>query len=332
MDQNIGAPSVTVFIACYNSSLYIEKAIKSILAQTFEDFELLIIDDGSTDDTLALIKRYKDKRIRILLNGENKGIAYTRQKGLHAAKGKYIAILDSDDIAFPDRIQRQVDQMMKDPDLAICGSQAILKQNGIESLMSTKVGDDKIAMHLVFGNIFINSTVMLNRKFAIDVGGYKLPLAEDYDLAIRLSENHHVLNLPDTLACYNYHEQNISILKQKELEEAEKTILKYLQTTLATSFDIEVHHALLKGNYDQFAIKEYQELLSQLKRGNRIKKRFNEQEFNRLIFNKWFDILYHKKSKKTLFLYLSNDLYEAAFFNFKQFRRALKITLKSLIR
>lgn len=100
-------PRVTVFIPVHNRQHYITTAVDSILAQTFEDFELLIVDDGSTDATLDVLARYQDPRLRVESNPRNLGIPATRNRGLELARGEYIALLDSDDISWPNRLARQ---------------------------------------------------------------------------------------------------------------------------------------------------------------------------------------------------------------------------------
>ena len=100
------SPKVTVFIPVYNRAKYIGSAIESILGQTFSDFEILLIDDGSTDRSVEIMESYTDPRIRVLQNDTNLGIPRTRNKGLQGARGEYIAMLDSDDRAYP-RCSRQ---------------------------------------------------------------------------------------------------------------------------------------------------------------------------------------------------------------------------------
>ncbi len=115
-------PAISVIMPTYNRAELLPRAINSILWQTYKDFEFIIVDDGSTDDTARLLKEYadKDKRIRILRNEKNKGIAYSRQRGLDAARGKYIAVMDSDDWSVPERLQKQIDFMDKNPEIDAC--------------------------------------------------------------------------------------------------------------------------------------------------------------------------------------------------------------------
>src|SRR5688572_20456536 len=116
-------PYVTILMPAYNTALYISEAINSVLTQDFTDFELLIIDDGSTDDTVRIIKSFTDPRVR-LIRQKHAGIAAALNRGLQEAEGEYIARFDADDICLPGRLCRQVDFLESHPDYVICGGEA----------------------------------------------------------------------------------------------------------------------------------------------------------------------------------------------------------------
>src|SRR4051812_32189612 len=121
---------VTVLMSAYNTEMYISEAIHSVLNQTFTDFELLIVNDGSTDKTMEIIQTFKDPRI-ILVNQPNGGVSKALNNGLHHAKAKFIARFDSDDICYPERLQVQYDFMQENPDYVLCGSSAdYIDKNG----------------------------------------------------------------------------------------------------------------------------------------------------------------------------------------------------------
>ena len=117
-------PLVSVVMPTYNRADLLPRSIESILSQTYPNFEFIIVDDGSTDESVSLIQSYaqKDKRIRLLINDKNKGISYSRNKGNAAARGKYIMIMDSDDISLPNRMSRQVEFMQKHPEFVVSTS------------------------------------------------------------------------------------------------------------------------------------------------------------------------------------------------------------------
>ncbi|OPY27802.1 MAG: Glycosyltransferase AglE [Methanocella sp. PtaU1.Bin125] len=125
-------PLVSVIMTSYNYGRYIAQAIESVLYQTFTDFELIVIDDGSTDDSRAIIKRYADRdpRVRYVFHGANAGIAGTNNEGIRLSAGKYIAFVDSDDLWVRDKLERQVDVLRKDEDLVVWSEGEIIDMHG----------------------------------------------------------------------------------------------------------------------------------------------------------------------------------------------------------
>ena len=113
-------PKVTILMPAYNASLYIKESIESMLNQSFSDFELLIINDGSKDNTSEVVKSIVDERIRLVENEQNLGLANTLNKGMKLAKGEYLARMDADDLSTPNRLQTQVDYLDSHPDVILC--------------------------------------------------------------------------------------------------------------------------------------------------------------------------------------------------------------------
>lgn len=113
-------PKISVIMPAYNAERYIREAIDSILRQTWSDFELIIIDDGSTDSTAAIIAEYTDNRIRFCPNAQNMGVAATLNRGLELACGAYIARMDADDISLPERFAKQAAYLDAHPDVTVC--------------------------------------------------------------------------------------------------------------------------------------------------------------------------------------------------------------------
>src|SRR5262245_19762108 len=116
------SPKVSVVIAVYNREKYVRSAVDSILSQTFSDFELLVIDDGSTDGSIAVVQSHSDPRIRLIRNHTNFGVSATRNKGIQLARGEYLAFLDSDDWAYPDRLAKQIAFLDNHSEYAAVGS------------------------------------------------------------------------------------------------------------------------------------------------------------------------------------------------------------------
>ena len=203
-------PKVTVLMPVYNGEKYLKKAIDSILCQTFKEFEFLIINDGSTDKSVEMIKTYSDPRIRLVENEENLGLIATLNKGIDLARGKYIARMDQDDISLPERLVKQIAFMDTHPEVGVCGTWAkiIDDQGRVISLRRTPKG--KAAHRLCWRPTpFIHPSCML-RSALIKEYRYRsgFPHAEDYDLWLRLCLKTHFANIGEYLLLYRVHDTN----------------------------------------------------------------------------------------------------------------------------
>jgi glycosyltransferase involved in cell wall biosynthesis len=217
------APKVTVFMPVYNGEKYLKEAIESILVQTFPDFELLIIDDGSTDGSVTVVKSIHDSRIRFIQNERNMGLPYTRNKGFELAKGEYIAFIDCDDTSAPDRLEKQVNFMEEHPEVGICGSwvQDVTSEG---RLIAGKVRqypaeDRKIRHMLLWSPPLWNPSLILRRRVIIDHNLFHNPMyiiGEDYDLWVRASKVTQLANIPEILHYYRRHDLQISTRKSVE--------------------------------------------------------------------------------------------------------------------
>jgi len=185
-------PKASVIMPVYNEEKYIKKAIESILNQTFKDFEFIIIDDGSTDRTKEILKKYKDKRIKIITNRKNEFVSRALNKGIKKAKGEYIIRIDGDDIALPNRLEKQINFLETHPEISVLGSAIfeINKKNSLK-LMPVLTKDDQIkkGLGLRMFRIIYHPTVIIRKKVLIDIGMYneKLQYTQDKDLWLRLA-------------------------------------------------------------------------------------------------------------------------------------------------
>jgi glycosyltransferase involved in cell wall biosynthesis len=209
-------PAVSVMMPAYNAARYVAEAVESVLAQTFGDFELLIVDDGSTDRTPAILRRYaaRDGRIR-LTTRENRGISATRNELLAMARGEFAAVLDADDVALPRRLEAQVAYLRDHPDVVAVGSVYEGVDAGGRYLFDPTVSLDDEAMQeeaLAGGCPILQSSAMMRREAAVRVGGYREAMApaEDVDLWLRLGEVGRLANVPEVLAKYRVHDRSIS--------------------------------------------------------------------------------------------------------------------------
>lgn len=199
--------TVSVLLPVYNCPRYVGAAIESILAQSFGDFEFLIIDDGSTDETPCVLEQSSDDRIRHIRH-ENKGLAGTLNVGIAMARGKYIARQDQDDVSLPDRLAEQVAYMESNPECALLGTWAqIMEGNRLtERYHRHPACPSELRYRLLFNNPFVHSSVMLRKSALEAVGSYATDPTrqppEDYELWSRLSRHSEVANLPEVLVHY----------------------------------------------------------------------------------------------------------------------------------
>jgi len=203
------SPRVTVFIPVHNRQDYVCTAVNSILAQTFTDFELLVVDDGSSDATLERLARYRDSRLRVETNGRNLGIPATRNRGLELARGEYIALLDSDDHAYRERLARQVRWLDRHPDIVQSGSWCSFMDGEGRPLRKVRrqpLRAEDVHAHMLFHCPLVNRTIMA-RTAVLREYGYSedFPRCQDYDLHERLASQHRMANLGEYLVCGREH-------------------------------------------------------------------------------------------------------------------------------
>ena len=186
-------PLVSIVIPTYNRAWILEEAIESVLAQTCRDFELIVVDDGSTDDTGDILARYPGI---IVVKQENKGVSAARNAGVSIASGKYLAFLDSDDLWLPKKLEKQIRFFRENPSTLICQTGEIWIRKGVRVnpgkrhvKPSGMIFERSLELCLVSP-----SAVMMSRKLFDETGGFdeNLPACEDYDLWLRITHKHPV--------------------------------------------------------------------------------------------------------------------------------------------
>ena len=225
-------PLVSVIMPVYNASSYLREAVDSILNQTFICFELIAINDGSTDDSGKILDSYStDKRVRVF-HRKNYGITKTLNFALGQALGKYIARMDSDDVAHPDRLSLQVAYLQQHSDTALLGTRfRAIKPSGefIENL-DVELTNEELQPALLQSCRFGHPTVMITRWAFEGVGGYdespNIQPAEDYDLWLRIAEKYKVANLPQYLLNYRVHPGSITQSKQEAVKLATRECIR----------------------------------------------------------------------------------------------------------
>lgn len=219
------SPKVSVIMPVYNGQDYLSQAIESILNQTFTDFEFIIIDDGSTDNSFNIIQSYYDPRIVLIRNETNLKLIASLNKGLNLAKGKYIARMDADDISLPGRLAKQVEFMDKNPSIGLCGTWAELFGECEQSFWRFTDDPDIVKCMLIFGCCIVHPSVMFRRTILETGLCYSdlYPHAEDYALWVHIAQQYKITNIPEVLLKYRKTGSQVS---SRYAEEQLQTTLK----------------------------------------------------------------------------------------------------------
>jgi len=217
----VRSPKVSILTPVYNAEKFLDECIQSMLNQTFKDFEFILINDCSTDNSLNIIKKYKniDRRIVLIDSKKKLNVSETRNLGLKVARGKYIANMDADDISFPERLKKEFNFLEKNPHIFLVGSSAIyIDENGNESRRFRKYNNYKIlAWRLPQSCSIVNSSIMYRNE-----GFYyneEYPAATDYNFYLEaLDKKKNLTNLPEFLVKYREQPNSISVAKRRTQE------------------------------------------------------------------------------------------------------------------
>lgn len=276
-------PLVSVVMPVYNQELYVGKAIESILGQTFRNFEFIIIDDGSTDRTWDIIKSYQDDRIIIFKNEINLGNYPARNRGIKASEGKYIAVMDGDDVSMRKRLEIQIKIMEEDPSLLAHGTAYVLS-NGKRGVKPADY--EYIKAFLLYNNSFLHPSLMIRKDVLLTIGCYdeKYRYSSDYDLVCRISKKGKMINISDVLIQYRLGKSQISSsqwLKQKEY--ADEIRLKYLKSCGFRLSEKEIQKfTFMMTNPGRIYDLEYVALINKIREQNQRLNYFAPSAFERL--------------------------------------------------
>ncbi len=210
-------PAISVLMSVYNNDEYVGDAIQSVLGQTFEDYEVVLVNDGSTDNSAPIIDRYRQEDPRLhVIEHENRGLTPSLNIGLKVCRGEFIARMDGDDICHRQRFEKQIAAFQENPQLVLLGSEVeLIDEEGREvGPRGHQFEHDAIRRQLLQGNggALTHPAVMFRRSSALEIGGYdeRFLNSQDLDLFLRLSEVGEVANLKDSLLKWRQHSKSIN--------------------------------------------------------------------------------------------------------------------------
>jgi glycosyltransferase involved in cell wall biosynthesis len=284
---------VSVVMPVFNAERFVGQAIESILTQTYRNLEFLILNDGSTDRTEEIVKSFHDQRIRYFRSESNLGLVSQLNSGLANTSGKYIVRMDADDIARPNRIERQVLFMENHPEIGVSGSNVVSFNTHKKFLKSVlPEGHDEICTHFLFGNSIYHPSIIIRRSVLLAHGVQYTKgtdTSEDYVLYVDLHEKTKLANLQEVLLNYRLHDANVSKTNrtgQQQIIDAKRRlyVLKFLQGVDSSTADRLVEHHLLICRKPLASTQDVSDLMSWLmflKSVNDRNKSFGTRSFNR---------------------------------------------------
>jgi glycosyltransferase involved in cell wall biosynthesis len=294
MDKNV---TVSIIMPTYNSAKFVKKAIESILLQTFQDFELLIVDDCSTDHTLGIVQTMRHEKIRLFHTPHNLGAAGARNLGMAEARGRYIGFLDADDYAYPQRLEEQVGFLEQNPDIDLLGTwtEVANENDEIMSYFKLNFSSEEIPMRLLFQNCFALSSVMMRNKFTAVVFDGQYAPAEDYEYWTRLAKKARFAIIPSILTRYLEHSQGISKVKQDRMRQNVRQIITKQLNDLGiipNEKEYELHQQI--AHFEFCTSKDFlsasHQWLHKLLKTNELENKYPHFIFSKILANYWIKI------------------------------------------
>lgn len=330
-------PLVTVFTTVYNCSNYIRKTIESILNQSYTNFEYIIIDDGSTDDTVAIIQSYDDKRIQHHVNKTNQGISKNRNAGIQLAKGKYIATIDADDLMKPSKLLKQVSFMEANPNFGIIGTYV----NNIDS-NDKIIGNEihfplpfeEVPSRLLFNNYLCTSSTFIRLEA---LKGLKFEkeyvVAEDYKLWIKIVRDWKIGFIREVLTQYRVHDSSISQQRKQLMIQCDHKILQLQLDELDAKLNKEEYEMMFdlgKSNTQQHSnnIGVVTSGLNKLFEANSKTLVFDSKSLKSLLLRYWRPIFIEQK---TYTPQIFKEIKRSVFFKALSLVEKIKLILKCFI-
>lgn len=318
--QNINQPLVSVVMSVYNGELFLKDSIDSILQQSYQNIEFIIINDGSSDSSLSIIKSYHDSRIKLIENERNMGLIYSLNVGFASACGKYIARMDSDDIAHSDRLKLQVEYLENNLTIGVVGSDYISFSDKHSKLIREPKSHHVIKTYLLFSATMCHPTIMF-RKQILDETRFRynpeFKHVEDYELWTKLILHTQFANLSKPLLKYRDHHSQVShkhkVIQTENGDTVRENYLKALGFSFSPS-QLSIHQLIASNQkIESFVIlNSIESWLLQLTIHNEASKVILHTDFQKAILKIWKDCCGNTSlGLKAYFKYLNSDLTKA---------------------
>lgn len=290
-------PRVSVVMSVYNGEQYLNEAVESILNQSFSDFEFVIVDDGSTDSSLRILKSFaaRDARIYLLERAENRGLTICLNEGIRVASGDYIARMDADDVSLPQRLQEQVAFMDAHPDVGICGSWAELIGTHAGQVWKYPASHDEICASMLFANTFVHPAVML-RGATLRLHDLQydrqIRYAQDYELWSRAMFLTRLANVEQVLLRYRVHEQGTGALHLEKQHQVHASIYRRLLSPLRLEYtldELRLHQQIGTYQYEPGVefLQKTRNWLERLARANRRVRAYSPRALSEILGERW---------------------------------------------
>jgi glycosyltransferase involved in cell wall biosynthesis len=309
---------VSVVMSVYNSAAHLCEAIDSILNQTYQNFEFIIINDGSTDESLNMIQSYQDKRIRLIDNSENKGLIYSLNKGFEMAMGKYIARMDADDISLPERLEKQVAFMEAQKQIGVCTCDYTqFSARSSKTYLAWEKHDEMLAQ-LLFNSCLVHPSLLIRKESLNALNTYfdsNFLHAEDYELWTRLILKCKFSKVPEVLFEYRLHENQVSQKhKTVQMESANKVRAALLSrlgfTYQANDFDILCKLGNSQIIESHLELNQLLNLMRKLMQQNKTSNVIDTNVFEKTLNKYWYDACGHTNlGVKAFATYIKSDFF-----------------------
>lgn len=291
------APYVSVIMPVYNAMPYMVEAVGSVLGQSFKDFELILIDDGSDDDSWVWMNSLEDPRIRCFRNDKNYGAATAKNRGLEEARGTYIAFLDADDWAYPSRLERQIKFLNKHTAyMGVSAYMLYMDEQGHSTGQYFKSWEapDRLSPSLLFYNSLPQSTLMFRKEvFVQNRFTPGVEPAEDYHLWVYLARQYRIYKIPKPLVMYRLHHSGVSVRKSDRMVTSVRSIVKDQLALLNINptdeeLDLHIQCGLHRYGISQVYLKKLDAWLFRLLQANNTFLAYSPKIFQSILSDVWY--------------------------------------------